>query len=108
MIATVASHQVLSLRRQRVFLALLITLLTMAALAGALCWSSHQTIVRVYDEAVKSLAANGQPVPPNPFLLKPTLSLLSNMVVYIPLIGALLAERLAARVATGWERGRQP
>ena len=25
-----------------------------------------------------------------------------------PLIGALLAERLAARVATGWERGRQP
>ena len=25
-----------------------------------------------------------------------------------PLIGAMLAERLAARVATGWERGRQP
>ena len=25
-----------------------------------------------------------------------------------PLIGALLGERLAARVATGWERGRQP
>ncbi len=25
-----------------------------------------------------------------------------------PLIGALLAERLAARIATGWERGRQP
>jgi hypothetical protein len=25
-----------------------------------------------------------------------------------PLVGALLAERLAARVATGWERGRQP
>jgi ABC-type transport system involved in multi-copper enzyme maturation permease subunit len=90
-IATVASHQVLSLRRQRVFLALLITLLTMTALAGVLGWSSHQTIVRVYDEAVKLLAANGKPAPPNPFLLKPTLSLLSNMVVYIPLIGALLA-----------------
>jgi len=25
-----------------------------------------------------------------------------------PLFGALIAERLAARVATGWERGRQP
>jgi hypothetical protein len=25
-----------------------------------------------------------------------------------PLIGALLFERLAARIATGWERGRQP
>jgi ABC-2 type transport system permease protein len=90
-IATIASHQVLSLRRQRVFLALLATLLTMTALAGVLGWSSHQTIVRVYDEAVKLLAATGKPAPPNPFLLKPTLSLLSNMVVYIPLIGALLA-----------------
>jgi ABC-type transport system involved in multi-copper enzyme maturation permease subunit len=90
-IATIASHQVLSLRRQRVFLALLATLLTMTALAGVLGWSSHQTIVRVYDEAVKLLASTGKPAPPNPFLLKPTLSLLSNMVVYIPLIGALLA-----------------
>ena len=91
MIATVASHQVLSLRRQRVFLAMLATLLTMTALAGVLGWSSHQTSVRVYDEAVKLLASAGKPSPPNPFLLKPTLSLLSNMVVYIPLIGALLA-----------------
>jgi len=90
-IATIASHQVLSLRRQRVFLAMLATLLTMTALAGVLGWSSHQTIVRVYDEAVKLLASTGQPAPPNPFLLKPALSLLSNMVVYIPLIGALLA-----------------
>jgi len=90
-IATIASHQVLSLRRQRVFLAMLATLLTMTALAGVLGWSSHQTIVRVYDQAVKLLASTGKPAPPNPFLLKPTLSLLSNMVVYIPLIGALLA-----------------
>jgi len=90
-IATIATHQVLSLRRQRVFLAMLATLLTMTALAGVLGWSSHQTIVRVYDEAVKLLASTGQPAPPNPFLLKPALSLLSNMVVYIPLIGALLA-----------------
>ena len=25
-----------------------------------------------------------------------------------PLIGALIVERLAARIASGWERGRQP
>lgn len=91
MIGTIAAHQVLSLRRQRVFVVLLATLLTMTALAGVLGWSSHQTIVRVYDEAVKLLASTGKPAPPNPFTLKPTLSLLSNMVVYIPLIGALLA-----------------
>lgn len=91
MITTFASHQLRSLRRQGVFVALLTILLTMTALAGVLGWSSHRTIVRAYDEAVKLLAATGQPAPPNPFTLKPTLSLLSNMVVYIPLIGALLA-----------------
>ncbi len=91
MIATIAAHQVLSLRRQRIFMALLGTLLVMTALAGLLGWSSHRTIVRVYDEAVKILAADGKPAPPNPFELKPALSLLSNMAIYIPLIGALLA-----------------
>jgi ABC-type transport system involved in multi-copper enzyme maturation permease subunit len=74
-----------------VFIALLGVLLTMTALAGVLGWSSHHTIVGVYGEAVKLLASRGQPAPPNPFLLKPSLSLLSNMVVYIPLIGALFA-----------------
>jgi ABC-type transport system involved in multi-copper enzyme maturation permease subunit len=91
MIATIAKQQVVSLRRQRVFLALVGTLLAMTAMAGAIGWSSHNTIVRVYDEAVGLLAAAGQPAPPNPFLLTPTLSQLSNMSIYIPLVGALLA-----------------
>lgn len=91
MIATIARHQLVLLRRQRTFVVMLATLLVMSALAGALGWSSHHTIVRVYEEAVKLLASTGKPAPPNPFTLKPTLSLLSNMVVYVPLIGALLA-----------------
>ncbi len=91
MITTIASHQILALRRQRVFIALLGILLAMTALAGVLGWSSHRTIVGVYGEATRLLAAQGQPAPANPFTLKPTLALLSNMVIYIPLIGALLA-----------------
>jgi ABC-type transport system involved in multi-copper enzyme maturation permease subunit len=91
MIATLAAQQVVSLRRQRVFVALLGTLLAMTAMAGAIGWSSHNTIVRVYDEAVGLLASAGKPAPPNPFLLTPTLSQLSNMSIYIPLVGALLA-----------------
>ena len=66
-------------------------MLVMTALAGVIGWSSHNTIVRVYDEAVRLLAADGKPAPPNPFEAKPTLSLLSNMSIYIPFIGALLA-----------------
>lgn len=91
MIVTIARHQILALRRQRTFVMLLATLLVMTALAGVLGWSSHRTIVGVYDESVKLLASQGKPAPENPFRLKPTLSLLSNMVVYIPFIGALLA-----------------
>ena len=91
MIATIATQQVRGLMRQRVFVVLLVTMLVMTALAGVLGWSSQHTIVGVYDEAVKLLASRGLPAPPNPFLLKPTLSLLSNMVVYIPFIGSLLA-----------------
>lgn len=63
----------------------------MAALAGFLGWSSHRTIVKVYDATVASLAAEGKPAPPNPFDTKPQLSLLSNMTIYVPLIGALVA-----------------
>jgi ABC-type transport system involved in multi-copper enzyme maturation permease subunit len=91
MISTIASQQGLLLRRQRVALVGLATMLAVTAMAGVLGWSSHHTIVRVFDQAVRLQAAAGQPAPPNPFLLKPSLSLLSNMVVYIPLIGALLA-----------------
>lgn len=88
---TIARQQVLVLRRQRVFLAVTCTLLVMTALAGVIGWSSQQTVARAYAEAVKLLSSQGQPIPANPVTLKPTLSLLSNMSIYIPLIGALMA-----------------
>ena len=91
MITTIASQQVLSLRRQRILSVVLVSFIAMTVLAGFIGWSSHNTIIRVYDQAVKMLAASGKTAPPNPFGLKPPLSLLSNMAIYIPLIGALLA-----------------
>ena len=91
MIATIAAHQVVTLRRQRIFLVALATLLVMTSLAGLIGWLSHNTVVRAYDEAVKVLADSGQPAPPNPIGLQPPLSLLSNLSIYIPLIGALVA-----------------
>jgi ABC-type transport system involved in multi-copper enzyme maturation permease subunit len=90
-VVTIARHQLVALRRQRVLTVMTVTMLAMTALAGVIGWSSHQTIVRVYDVALKLLAEQGKPAPPNPIGLKPVLSLLLNMVVYIPLIGALLA-----------------
>lgn len=91
MIGVIARQQLLSLRRQQTFLAFLAVFLLMTALAGVIGWSSHRTIVGVYAAAVTVLAADGQPAPPDPFTSVPALSLLSNMTIYIPLIGALLA-----------------
>ena len=91
MITTVARHEVRVLRRQRVLAAIVGTLLVTTAVAGVLGWSSQRTIVKVFAVATRLLADTGQTTPPNPFVLKPSLSLLSNMVVYVPLIGALLA-----------------
>jgi ABC-type transport system involved in multi-copper enzyme maturation permease subunit len=90
-IRLIASHQLTALRRQRIMVVMSATMTAMTALAGAIGWSSRQTIVRVYDVAVQLVAAQGKPSPPNPFGSKPPLSSLSNMVVYVVLIGALLA-----------------
>ncbi|WP_380168986.1 ABC transporter permease [Jannaschia sp. R86511] len=90
-IVTITSQQVVSLRRQRTFSVLLGTLVAVTALAGVIGWSSQNTIARVYDQAVLLLASTGQPAPVNPVSLKPPLALLSNMAIYVPLIGALLA-----------------
>jgi ABC-type transport system involved in multi-copper enzyme maturation permease subunit len=91
MIDVIAEHQLRLLRRERLFIAILAALLLMTALAGFIGWSSHNTIVKVYDESSAMLASEGKPAPPDPFALKPTLSLLGNMTIYIMLIGALLA-----------------
>ncbi len=91
MIGTIAAHQLLALRRQRTFTAILVVFLAMAGLAGVIGWSSQRTIAKVYDEAVRMLAARGERAPTNPFDAKPPLALLSNMAIYIPLVGALLA-----------------
>lgn len=91
MIATVARHQGLALRRQRIGSLAIAVLVALAALAGALGWSSHHTIVRVFDQAVNLQAEAGNPAPDNPFLLQPDLAPLANLVVYVALIGALVA-----------------
>jgi ABC-type transport system involved in multi-copper enzyme maturation permease subunit len=91
MIAAVASHQILALHRKRVLGFLVGSLIGVTLLSGVLGWASHQTIIGVYAESAKLLGSRGLAAPLNPFLLKPELSLLSNMVIYVTMIGALVA-----------------
>ena len=87
----IARQHVQTLVRRKTFLLMLGVLVLMTALSGVIGWSSHSTILRVYDETVRTLTAAGKTVPPNPFASKPNLSVLNNMIIYVPLIGALLA-----------------
>lgn len=96
----IARQQLRSLSRSQTFVLMLGVLLLMTALSGFIGWSSHATIIRVYDETVRTLTAAGKPAPPNPFASKPRLSLLNNMIIYVPLIGALLAILIGQRSVT--------
>lgn len=91
MITVVALQQLTAFTRQRMLTVTVAVLAGFAALAGILGWASHRTIIGVYDESVKLVATRGQAVPPNPLLLKPTLSMLSNETIYVTMIGALIA-----------------
>jgi ABC-type transport system involved in multi-copper enzyme maturation permease subunit len=89
--AAIARQHLLILARGRTFVVMLGVLLLMTALSGFIGWSSHRTILRVYEETVRTLEAAGRTVPPNPLADKPRLELLDNMTIYVPLIGALVA-----------------
>lgn len=91
MIGVVAAQQLTVLRRQHTVVTVVAVLVAVTVLAGVLGWSSAATITRVYDQAVLLLASQGRPAPPDPLGLKPPLSLLSNMTIYVPVVGALLA-----------------
>ena len=91
MIGVIARQQLLACRRQNLAPVTVVVLGGFAVLAGILGWASHHTIIGIYDESVKLVTDRGQTAPPNPFLLKPTLSMLSNEMLYITVIGALVA-----------------
>jgi ABC-type transport system involved in multi-copper enzyme maturation permease subunit len=99
--AVIARQHLRLLSRSQTFLLMLVVLLGMTALSGFIGWASHSTILRVYNDTVKTLTAAGKPAPPNPFAYKPRLSLLNNMTIYVPLIGALLAILIGNMSITG-------
>lgn len=87
----VARQHVVTLARRKTFLLMLGVLLLMTAVSGLIGWLSHRTITQVFEETARTLQAAGKAIPPNPFADKPRLAILNNMVIYIPLVGALLA-----------------
>ena len=90
---TVVRQEIRSAFRERLAIALLVVFLGMTLASAAIGWASHHTVKSVYNETVVEM---GRDVP-NPFANSSALEVTKNTVVYIVLIGALLAVVVGVR-----------
>jgi ABC-2 type transport system permease protein len=89
----VARQEIRCTSRERLAVALLAVFLGMALVSSAIGWASHHTVMSVYDETILLM---GRSIP-NPFAGVSALDVTSNSVIYIVLIGALLATVVGVR-----------
>jgi len=87
----VAQQEIKAILKEKTFLLLLVIFIGMTLASTYIGWSSAHTIQSVYDSTVSLLVEQGKAIPPPPFADASHLSLLKNMVIYVVLIGALLA-----------------
>lgn len=80
-------QELLSSRRERMPQALLAVFLAMVSVSALIGWISNRTVTSVYDKTAQA----GLTTAPNPFSGVSPLSYARNAVIYVVLIGALLA-----------------
>ena len=91
-ILVVARHEIRTLAREKTFILLLSIFFTMTFFSVFIGWATRTTTNNIYTASVLYLANTGVThVPPNPLYGVSPLLTFDNMVIYILLIGALLA-----------------
>ena len=88
---TIALQYARSLIREKTVVVLMVMLFGITIASSFIGWSSHHTVIAAYNQTIFTFQSSGKVIPPNPFATQPALSILKNMVIYVPLIGALLA-----------------
>lgn len=88
-----ARHEMLSTRRARTAHVLLIVFIGMVVASSVIGWVTNQTVTNVYERAV----ADGLTTAPNPFTGVSPLYYARNAVIYVLLIGSLMAIVLGAQ-----------
>lgn len=83
----IVKQELLAARRERLPQVLLVVFLFMVGISSFIGWATNHTVTNVYKEAV----SQGITTAPNPFASVPSLYYARNTVIYIVLIGALLA-----------------
>lgn len=94
-IFVVAKHEIRSATRERLAMALLGVFLGMALVSNSIGWATHHTVMSVYEQTVIQMGRNV----PNPFAGVSHLDITRNTIIYIVLIGALLATVVGVRSA---------
>ncbi|MCU1545239.1 MAG: hypothetical protein JWP30_339 [Homoserinimonas sp.] len=84
---TSAHHETLSVCRARIAHLLLFVFIGMVSLSSIIGWVTNITVTGVYEK----ILANGLTVAPNPFSAVPELYYARNAVIYVVLIGTLMA-----------------
>jgi len=84
---TSARHEVLCILRARVALLLLVVFLGMVSVSSLIGWATNTTVTRVYEK----ILVQGLTSAPNPFADVSPLYYARNSVIYVVLIGALMA-----------------
>ncbi len=90
-IKTIAKKEIKYLFREKTFYLLLAIFILMASLSTYIGWATEHTIKNVYDAAVYELNTNQQTVPAYPLENASSLAIVKNMIIYVILIGSLLA-----------------
>jgi ABC-type transport system involved in multi-copper enzyme maturation permease subunit len=89
---TIASAEIRALFREKTMYSITGVFLLMTAASSFIGWSTFTTAEAVYRASVVYLHAQGvSTVPENPLHSIPTLASFDNLIVYILLVGALLA-----------------
>ncbi len=96
-VLVIARHELRAARTNRLAMLLLGIFIGMVLVSGFIGWTTHRTVLAVYNEAVREGATSA----PNPFSYQPPLGLIKNTVIYVILIGALSAILLGVQSSLG-------
>ena len=98
-LALMAGNDMRFLLRENVLRLALGIFVVMAIASSYISWSSQTILTTMYQEAI-TMIPPGSPVPPFPLSQAPALAILKNMIIYVVLIGSLLAIILGHIIGT--------
>lgn len=100
----IAKNEIQHLFRERTFFLILTVFILISLASTYIGWASQHTVESVYQESVITLQAIGKAVPPSPFSNLPPLEIVKNMIIYVVLIGSLLAITIGHSIGTKDQR----